>query len=75
MKKLIILIVVYLLSVVGSYKFFQESFSKGGRWGNLDTGITEIAITFCPGLNTAFALMYTFERISINANGFFKIQK
>lgn len=73
MKKLIIITVIYLLSVIGAYKFFRQAYSKGGRWESQDAGILEFVFTICPAYNTAFALIYVCH--DINMNAFFKVQK
>jgi len=51
----IVLASIYLASCMFNYKWFSQSYSKGGRWENLDPSVFSLAFTFVPIVNTIFA--------------------
>jgi hypothetical protein len=55
---MLILIIIYIVSVYGSYKFIQIAHSKGGIWEVLNPNLLDIFMTIMPFFNTGFSIMY-----------------
>ena len=84
MTSILVLLVIYVLSAIKSYKWVQIAYSKDGRWSNLDTGLRDLFFMFMPVANSLMAFMGFFcfpyeENHTIyqpkSFNKFFKIKK
>lgn len=69
---MIYFICVYILSIIGTYKFIQKAYSKGGRWSNLTPDIFDLMMTFFPLANTFLAVNYI---LGDNFSKLFRIKK
>lgn len=77
---IIISVLVYVLSVFGSYKYIQVSYSQGGQWSNIHPDLGDVFVTFCPFVNSVIALGWIDGRPERNKrkrnlNGFYKVKK
>ena len=71
---LIILLIIYILSIFGTFRWIRVSHSKGGTHEELDADVQDIFIIFIPVVNTVLSLTKAKKR-TININNFFKIKK
>ena len=55
---LIILITIYILSVIGAYKFIQTAYSTDGIWSSLSPSQSDVFIMLCPMTSTLAAIDY-----------------
>lgn len=79
---IIIAVVIYILSVIGSYKFFQMAHSKGGRWSNINSEWGDLIMVILPLANTIYTIDFLlggcYEDDDLrkkNVNKFFRVQK
>ena len=79
MKFIIILILIYIASLSGAYKFIQQNHSKHGKWNLCHIGIFDICVTILPIINTYFCISECISRLPKLSEGaldkFYKIQK
>jgi hypothetical protein len=77
--KILIGILIYLVSLLGSWKLIQKYHSKNGRWSNMSPDIGDFLITILPVLNTLFMVIFLIDTItnqlSFDFSKFFKIKK
>jgi hypothetical protein len=85
------LIIIYIISIYGSYKFIQIAHSKNGTWDGLNPNILDLFMTFIPIFNIIFSIMYLFglcyeeghikrkrinlSRFKIDLSKFYKVSK
>ncbi len=55
-----IIILIYVLSIIGAYLFVQKSYydPKGVFKGKKDPDLTDLFVTFMPGINTGFSIIF-----------------
>lgn len=75
----IILIGVYLISAILSYRHLHIAHSKGGRWESIDTSNIDVFVTVFPVVNTVMMitswLFVNPYEMNNNRNKFFNIKK
>jgi hypothetical protein len=75
------IIAIYLLSILRSYFWFKNAYSKGGTWSHTNADLGSLLFTFCPLANTLFSIITTFDSVSgkedggLNLNGLFRVKK
>jgi hypothetical protein len=57
MKTIIIIVLVYLLSCIATYKFIQAIYSEGGRKYGQKPNNSDIFVTFCPVVNSVLTVV------------------
>lgn len=84
MTTILVLLVIYVLSAIKSYKWIQIAYSKDGMWFNLDAESGDLFFVFMPIVNSVFAIAgffdspYREDRTNYqpkSSNKFFKIKK
>ena len=77
-----IIISIYLLSVIFSYRYIKLSYSEGGRYETSNPEIIELVFTFMPAFNTIICVvswicLYPIrtEKRKLNLIKFFNIQR
>jgi hypothetical protein len=76
---LLLVLIVYVVSCYGSYKYIQIAHSKDGRWSNLSTDAEDVIFVFLPIVNTLNTVGYLFGECyrnndkKANFNEFFKV--
>jgi len=81
---MLIIIMIYIISVYGSYKFSQASYSKNGQWYSINPDLLDLFMTIIPIFNTVFSVMYLLgfcyeigytKRKEIDLSKFYKVIK
>jgi hypothetical protein len=82
---IIVLLIIYAVSVYGSYKYMQIAHSKNGIWGRLEPDFSCLFMTVMPIFNSVFSILYLFgdcyrykpnaERKSVDLSKFYKVSK
>ena len=79
MEIAIILIIIYLLSVYGAYKFVQHShYHEKGMWNNIKPHNIDLVVTFLPFINSILGIMFligAWKRDCYREINFFKMKK
>jgi hypothetical protein len=79
MEIAIILIIIYLLSVYGAYKFVQHShYHEKGIWNNIKPHNIDLVVTFAPFANSILGIMFLmgeWKRDCYKEINFFKMKK
>jgi hypothetical protein len=81
MEKIILIIVIgYLISAFLAWKFISMSYSKKGRWSNINPTFADVWVVFCPLLNTIVSIIFLIsgtksEEYKKDVSGFFNIKK
>lgn len=55
---LILIFILYILCVIGAYKFFAIAYSKVGRWSSLNFESDDFACMLLPIFNIFYAIDY-----------------
>lgn len=80
-KKVIIMLVIYILSCTMTWSYFKIVYSKDGMYPHGTPGLFEIAVTFCPAINTAFGIIawlngpYAVNKSGYDCSKFFNVKK
>jgi hypothetical protein len=81
---MLIMIVIYVTSVYGTYKFCQTSYSKNGQWSSINPDLLDLFMTLMPVINTILSFMYLLgfcyekghiKRKEIDLSKFYKVIK
>jgi len=75
----VVLILAYVFSVYGAYKFFQASYSAGGQWSHIHATIEDLIFVVLPIFNFVFTCIWAFGGAKsdggLNLNRLFKVKK
>ena len=72
-------VIIYVCSIKSAYKYFQQSYSKGGQWDYLHATVGDVVFCIIPVANTIVTLILLAENLNKkkqrNLDDFFKVKK
>jgi len=72
---IILIVLVYLISTFGMYKYFQKLYSKNGIYEGIEPHGMDLFLTFCPVYNTILNFLWIASYpVKLDYKKFFRIK-